>query len=319
MGIAAADNHSRPLVDPGVDDAPFRVVREVMGQDQGIRGCRCGASQPCLATGRSDSAPAFEWQAVSHLPHHLAYPHHLLVRVSEIRTPLLERDKARRGFTMRAARQGLMKGTLPLAQFEERWRCEPSGRQGLQRPGPLLVDGVTRKHPHEHVSGLRSGNVAGGVADAFTVSCEHRQDMRMQYSISRRGTLVRLCAHPRTAADAWATCGRRVWPAPAPGRTIELAMAPTESTARRRQTNMSRYTEIPQVRAQEARRHELLAEAHLQRTARQTSPHTPIRFKVSSLRNTIVTAVARLIPQRPLLSRTIVSGVTPTTPHAHTR
>lgn len=82
---------------------------------------------------------------------------------------------------------------------------------------------------------------------------------------------------------------------------------------------MSSYTEIPHVRAQEARRHELMAEAHQQRTARQASPHTPIRFRVSSLRNTLVTAVAHLIPQRPVLSRTIVLGVTPTTPHAHTR
>ena len=82
---------------------------------------------------------------------------------------------------------------------------------------------------------------------------------------------------------------------------------------------MSSYTEIPQVRAQEARRHGLLAEAHLQRTARRASPHTPIRFSVLSLRNTIFTAVARLIPQRPVLSRSLASGVTPTTPHAHTR
>ena len=196
MGIATAGNHSRPLVDSGVEDAPSRVICEVLGQDQGIRGCRYRASQPCSTTGRVDTAQAIESQAVSYLPHHRAYPHHLLARVSEIRTPLLERDKTRRGSTMRLARQGLMKGPLPLAQFEERRRCKPGGRQGLQRPGPLLVDGVTRVLPQEHVSGLRSGNEAGDVAGAFTLSCEHRQDMRMPYSISRRGALVRLCAHP---------------------------------------------------------------------------------------------------------------------------
>lgn len=196
VGIAAAGNHSRPLVDPGVDDAPSRVTCEVLGQDQGIRGCRYGASQPSSATGRTDSAQTFECQAISHLPHQLAYPRHLLARVSEIRTPLLERDKTWRRSTMRLARQGLMKGPLPLAQFEERRRCKPGGGNGLQRPGPLLVDGATQELPHEHVSGLRSGNEAGDMAGAFTVSGEHRQVMRMQYSISRRGALVRLCAHP---------------------------------------------------------------------------------------------------------------------------